>query len=73
METGSDKVEVQTDDGKSMLLRSSVDVLAYLEAIRALDVDFGGFADVYNFFLRIHAKCTGEGDLEKVVKVTWRK
>ena len=69
LETGSDKVEVQTDDGKSMLLRSSVDVLAYLEAIRALDVDFGGFADVYNFFLRIHVKCTGEGDLEKVVKL----
>ena len=69
LETGTDQVEVQTPSGKSMLLRSSVDVLAFLQTIGALDLDFGGFADVYNYFLRIHAKCVGEGDLERVVKL----
>ena len=42
METSVDKVEVKTDDGKPVLLQSSVDVLACLKAVGALDVDFGG-------------------------------
>ena len=69
LETGSDQVKVQTPAGKLMLLHSAVDVLTFLQTLGALDLDLGGFADVYNNFLRICAKCVGKGDLERVVKL----
>ena len=57
--TGKEEIAVG-----SHKVRSAHDLLALFKNEGAEAVDFGGFIDVYNFFIRIHSRSKGETSME---------
>ena len=49
-------------------VRSPADLSALLKTMGAEAVDFGGFADVYNIFIRMYSKSKGETSMEEHFK-----
>ena len=48
----------------SQKIRSPADLVAMLKTLGAESIDFGGFVDVYNIFIRMHSKAKGETSME---------
>ena len=61
---GDDKFDL----GGGHFLQSAGDVRAYLMRLVAMDIDFGGFVDVYNIFTRLHQYINSENTLHDVFK-----
>ncbi len=51
-----------------VVFRNSSDIKVYLRQIRATDLDFGGFVDVYSLLIRIQAAVQGAGTISDFVK-----
>ena len=49
-------------------VRSPADLVALLKDLGAESIDFGGFVDVFNIFIRIHSKSKGETSMEEHFK-----